>query len=96
MAMTYPHPHGATIADQLERVIRDQVASVAASGVDVTLSVEVAHPVRALTEVAAKNEASIIVVGRKGAGQVRGAILGRVPAQLPFRARRPVAIVPRP
>ncbi len=96
MAMSYPHPRGATIADQLEMAVRDQVAEVDASGVDIALVVEVAHPVAALTSVADRQDASVVVVGRKGAGHLRGALLGRVPAQLPFHAHRPVAIVPRP
>lgn len=95
MAMSYPHPRGATIADQLEMVVRNRVEAAAGSGTDISLVVEVAHPVSALTEVAAEKEASTIVVGRKGAGHLRGMILGRVPAQLPFHARRPVVVVPR-
>ncbi len=96
MAMSYPHPPGATIADQLEMVVRGHVGEVAASGVDITMVVEVDHPVTALTRVAQRRGASVVVVGRKGVGHVRGVLLGRVPAQLPFHAGRPVAIVPRP
>ncbi len=95
MAMSYPHPRGATIADQLEMAVRDQVASVAASGVDITLVVDVEYPVPLLARAADEQGASVVVVGRKGAGHMRGLLLGRVPAQLPFEAHRPVAIVPR-
>ncbi len=94
MAMSYPHPPGATIADQLEMAVREQVGAVAAAGVDITLVVEVAHPVPTLARVADERDASLVVVGRKGAGHLRGLLLGRVPAQLPFDANRPVAIVP--
>jgi nucleotide-binding universal stress UspA family protein len=95
MAMSYPHPRGGTVADQLEMVVRDHVAAVDAAGVGVTFSVEVADPVNALAQVAARREASTIVVGRKGAGHLHGVFLGRVPAQLPFHAGRPVAVIPR-
>lgn len=95
MAMTYPHPRGATIADQLETVVRDQVAAAVGKGADIDLVVDVAHPVPALTNVARHTDASLVVVGRKGAGHLRGVLLGRVPAQLPFHAHCPVAIVPR-
>lgn len=95
MAMSYPHPRGATIADQKEMVVRDHVAKVAASGVEVITVVDVEYPVPLLARVAEERHASVVVVGRKGAGHLRGLLLGRVPAQLPFHARRPVAIVPR-
>ncbi len=95
MAMSYPHPRGATIADQMEVAVRKQAATVAASGVDISTVVEVDDPVPALTRVADQHDASVIVVGRKSAGHLRGLVLGRVPAQLPFHAHRPVAIVPR-
>jgi nucleotide-binding universal stress UspA family protein len=95
MAMSYPHPRGATVADQLEVSVREQVDAVEAPGVAIDLVVEVDYPVAALARVADQRDASVVVVGRKGAGHVRGVLLGRVPAQLPFRAQRPVAVVPR-
>jgi nucleotide-binding universal stress UspA family protein len=95
MAMSYPHPRGATIADRLETIVRRQVAEVAETGIDIAVTVEVDQPVAALVRVADQQGASVIVVGRKGAGHLRGVLLGRVPAQLPFHSRRPVAIVPR-
>jgi nucleotide-binding universal stress UspA family protein len=95
MAASYPHRPGATIADQKEELVRAQVAGAATEGVDVTFTVEIDHPVTALTRVADQRDASVIVVGRRGAGHLRGALLGRVPAQLPFHTERPVAIIPR-
>lgn len=95
MAMSYPHPRGATIADQLEMAVRKQVQRVAATGVDISVVVDVDVPVDALSRMADQLDASVVVVGRKGAGHLRGVLLGRVPAQLPFHLRRPVAIVPR-
>lgn len=95
MAMTFAHPYGETIADQKEEVVRAQVALAAAPRVKVSITVEVDHPVPALSRAADQVDASVIVVGRKGASHLRGVLLGRVPAQLPYHAHRPVAIVPR-
>ena len=76
--------------------MRKQVADVATgSGVDLATIVEVDHPVTALASVADRHDASLIVVGQKGVGHLRGMLLGRTPAQLPFHAHHPVAIVPR-
>ncbi len=95
MAMTYPHPHGATIADQKEAIVRDQVAAVAReTGASVQTVVDVDYPVMALTRTANEHDASLVVVGRKRARHLRGMLIGRVPAQLPFHAHRPVAIIP--
>lgn len=95
MGATFAHPYGETIADQKEEVVRAQVARAATPGVEIAVTVEVDHPVPALIRVADQVDASVIVVGRKSAGHVRGVLLGRVPAQLPYHAHRPVAIVPR-
>ena len=96
VAVSYPHPRGSTVSERSEAVVRAQVAQVASGDVPVELLVEVDNPVTALTRVADDVDASMIVVGRKGVGHLRGVLLGRVPAQLPYHARRPVAIVPRP
>jgi nucleotide-binding universal stress UspA family protein len=95
MAASYPHPRGATVADEKEEVVRDQVAWAATPGVEISLKVELDDPVTALTRVADQVNGSVIVIGRKGAGRLRGVLLGRVPAHLPNHAHRPVAIVPR-
>lgn len=95
MAATFGHPHGETKADQKEDIVRAQVAQAATKGVEIAMTVDVDHPVPALTRVADESDAAVIVVGRKGAGGLRGVLLGRVPAQLPYHAHRPVAIVPR-
>jgi nucleotide-binding universal stress UspA family protein len=59
------------------------------------------HPVRpesgpwhALAEVAEAEGAAAIVVGRRGAGAVRRALLGSVVTALLRHARRPVLVVP--
>jgi nucleotide-binding universal stress UspA family protein len=95
MGASFAHPYGETIADQKEEVVRAQVARAATPGVEIAVTVDIDHPVPALTRVADQVDASVIVLGRKGASRLRGVLLGRVPAQLPYHAHRPVAIVPR-
>jgi nucleotide-binding universal stress UspA family protein len=95
MAMSYPHQLGATIADQKQEVVSAQVARAATAGLAITMSVEIDHPVAALTRVADQVDGSVVVIGRRRAGH-RSVLLGRVPAELPHHARRPVAIVPGP
>lgn len=95
MASSYGHPKGQTRADQKEAVVREQLDAIATGEVPVAMTVEVDHPVSALTRVADDVDASLVVVGRKGAGGLRGVLLGKVPAHLPFHACRPVAIIPR-
>jgi nucleotide-binding universal stress UspA family protein len=94
MSHSYPHPYGSTLADEAELAMRAQVARCGA-GVDVATAIEVDDPVRALLHAADREDAAAVVVGRKGVGHLRGNLLGRVPAKLPFEAHRPVVIVPR-
>jgi nucleotide-binding universal stress UspA family protein len=89
-----PHRRSAEMPDRKEAVVREQVATVATSGVDVATVVESTDPVTALTRVADHVGASLVVVGQGGAGHRGGVLLGRVPAELPFETQRPVAIVP--
>jgi nucleotide-binding universal stress UspA family protein len=94
MSHSYPHPYLATTADQEEVAVRDQIAELTA-GVDVVTTIEVDRPVDALVHVADREDAALVVVGHKGVGHLRSFLLGAVPAELPFEAGRPVAVVPR-
>jgi nucleotide-binding universal stress UspA family protein len=89
------HPQGATRADQKEELVRAQVALAVTPRVESAMTVEIDHPVTALTRAADEVNGSVIVVGRKGASHLRGMLLGRVPAQAPYHAHRPIAIIPR-
>lgn len=95
MAMSFPHPDGATPADQARDLVEAQVADHAVRGLEISTMVEIDDPLQALTRVADEEDAAAVVVGRKGAGHLRGLLLGRVPSALPFDAHRAVAIVPR-
>jgi nucleotide-binding universal stress UspA family protein len=94
MSLSYPHPYGATKSDHDEVVVARQVAQRAA-GVGATTTIKMDTPLAVLTDVAEREDAAVVVVGRKGVGHLSGLLLGRVPSELPFEAGRPVAIVPR-
>jgi len=65
MASSFAHPYGETIADQKEEVVRAQAALAATPRVKIAMTMEIDHPVPALTRVADQVDASVIVVGRK-------------------------------
>lgn len=94
VAMSHARPRRTPMVDQRAVAFREQVATVAAFGVDIATVVEGTDPVTALTLVADELDASLLVVGPGGASHHSGVLLGRVPAELPFEAQRPVAIVP--
>lgn len=94
LAASYPHPPTATDQDRQAAAVQAEVASFDGTDVKVVASAVTDHPVAAITLTAAEDEASLIVIGRRGAGGLRGLLLGHVPAQLPYHAHRPVAIIP--
>lgn len=93
MADSYPHGDVANWQYRGEADVRTQVDQLDTGGVPVTTTLVGNHPVAALTEVAADLDACLIVAGTRGSGGFHGLVLGRVPAQLPHHARRPVAII---
>lgn len=76
-----------------EAEIQAQVDKLDTHGVVVTTTLVGNHPVAALTEVGADVDACLIVAGTRGSGGFHGLLLGRVPAQLPHHAGRPVALI---
>lgn len=79
----------------VETRARRHVAAIAGRGVDITVRVEDADPVTALTRVADEVDASVVVVGEGGIRHHGGVLVGHVPAELAFTARRPVAVIPQ-
>jgi nucleotide-binding universal stress UspA family protein len=51
-------------------------------------------PVHALVDVAANEDADMIVIGTRGIGGVRGKVLGSVASKVPHHTKLPIVIVP--
>jgi nucleotide-binding universal stress UspA family protein len=64
------------------------------AGVKVTVELPPERPWDALTRVADERDARYIVVGHRGEGPIKGAILGSTPHKLLHLAERPVVVVP--
>jgi nucleotide-binding universal stress UspA family protein len=65
-----------------------------ASGLDVETVVIEEAPAQALVDLARERDARVIVVGTRGEGPIRGALLGSTPHKLLQMADRPVLVVP--
>ena len=65
-----------------------------ADGVDVDTAIVEEDPAEGLVELARQRDARVIVVGTRGEGPIRGALLGSVPHKLLQLADRPVLVVP--
>jgi nucleotide-binding universal stress UspA family protein len=65
-----------------------------ASGLDVETVVIEEAPAQALVNLARERDARVIVVGTRGEGPIRGALLGSTPHKLLQMADRPVLVVP--
>lgn len=87
-ADSYGHGNVANRMERGEEAARDQAKDL---GIEIT--VVGAHPIEALVDAGARVDASLIVTGTRGAGGFHGMVLGRIPAQLPHHAGRPVALI---
>jgi nucleotide-binding universal stress UspA family protein len=64
------------------------------AGVDAEVELVPKRPSAALTEIAEREDARMIVVGTYGESPIRGAILGSTPHKLLHLSDRPVLVVP--
>ena len=92
-ADSYGHGDVVNRMERGEAEARAQAHELEGQGVTVEVTVLGAHPVDALIQVGDQVNASLIVVGTKGQGGFHGLVLGRVPAQLPHHADRPVVLI---
>ncbi|MCU4182879.1 universal stress protein [Acidiferrimicrobium sp. IK] len=77
-----------------QRMLEDMVRRVPHDGVTVHRVVRVAPPVLSLRAEAVRHDASLLVVGRRGAGRLRRLVIGSVSAGLAQNPVRPLIIVP--
>jgi len=83
-----PAPEGSA-ADILEHA----AAILRASGIPCEIETQIADPAAAITSRAEALGCDAIVIGRRGLGAVRAALLGSVSAEVIRRSRLPVAVV---
>ena len=65
-----------------------------AAGIDAEVALVPERPHQALLDIAAREQASFIVVGGWGEGPIRGALLGSTPYKLLHLSETPVVVVP--
>jgi nucleotide-binding universal stress UspA family protein len=78
-------------ADHVLALVRDRLS---ATGVAADLRVVEGPPAEALIETAEREGAELLVIGSRGRGALRSAVLGSVSRELASRAPCPVVIVP--
>jgi nucleotide-binding universal stress UspA family protein len=71
-----------------------EATSLVADAGDVEAVIVERAPAHALVELADERDARVIVVGTRGEGPLRGALLGSTPHKLLHLADRPVLVVP--
>lgn len=89
-----PVPLSETIEDE-SRLAAELLAGCTASHPDVPLHIDVVRESAAKALLAAGKDASLIVVGTRGHGQVMSALLGSVSNAVLHKATVPVAVVPQ-
>lgn len=83
------------IVDEARRIAEEHAHAVRELGVEARAHVAEDEPAHAICEAARELEADLIVVGSRGLGPVRGALLGSVSRAVLSHAGRPVLIVKR-
>jgi nucleotide-binding universal stress UspA family protein len=94
MADSYPHGNTPNWKYRGQADAEAELEAADNEGVRVTFTLVGEDPVEALSMIGAEDDAALIAVGTKGGlASLGGHVLGRVAAQLPDKAGRPVAIV---
>ena len=81
--------------DEARRIAEEHALAVRGLGIDAHAHVAHDEPAHAICEVARELDADLIVVGSRGLGPVRGALLGSVSRAVLSHAGRPVLVVKR-
>jgi nucleotide-binding universal stress UspA family protein len=78
-----------------ENATKTAVEYLQSQGVDYELKMLVGDPVQQISKAAKELEASYIVMGSRGMGLVKGAVLGSVSNGIIYEAKVPVLIIPK-
>ena len=86
--------HADVLREMGEKATAAALERARAAGVDAEVSLLPKRPHIALTELADRESARMIVLGSYGESPIRGAVLGSTPHKLLHWAERPVLVVP--
>jgi nucleotide-binding universal stress UspA family protein len=87
------HDYHAALKELATRRLTEATALVADAG-DVEAVIVEQAPAQGLVDLAEERDARVIVVGTRGEGPLRGALLGSTPHKLLHLSDRPVLVVP--
>lgn len=82
------------VEDQARDHVEGALERARAAGIDAEAALVPERPHQALLDIAAREQASFIVIGGWGEGPIRGAILGSTPYKLLHLSETPVVVVP--
>lgn len=93
-ALTPPFTLDDHARDELRAALEDWVAPLRARDIPCRTVLTDGSPAAAIEDVAAREGADLVVVGRRGRGGFAELLLGSTPHSLAHHARRPVLVVP--
>ena len=86
--------HRRALGEIGERMTAEALERARAAGVEAEVALVPERPTEALTQLGARHDARMIVVGTQGESPLKGAILGSIPHKLLQVSDRPVLAVP--
>jgi nucleotide-binding universal stress UspA family protein len=84
----------AALAERAQQIVKLASDQAAGLGAEIQTEVVEERPTEALVEVANRVDARLIVVGSRGEGPLRSALVGSTPHKLMQIAERPLLVVP--
>jgi nucleotide-binding universal stress UspA family protein len=88
------HDYHAALKELATKRVTEGASLAARDGADVEAVVVEHEPAHGLVELGAERDARMIVVGTRGEGPLKGALLGSTPHKLLQLSDRPVLVVP--